>query len=103
MVQSLAEFFAAIFQEHAAGNWTSPASGIPHVDSPFVYTYCKTTGARVYEGNDLGWQHGLLSNLLLLQLAMQVQQAEEAQAMHTKPLTYHCICLLLNHQDKLAC
>jgi len=57
----------------------------------------------VYEENDLGWQHGLLSDLLLLQLAMQVQQAEEAQAMHTKALPYHCICLLLNHQANLAC
>ena len=57
----------------------------------------------MYEENDLGQQHGLLSNLLLLQLAVQVQQAEEAQAMHTKPLPYHCICLLLNHQAKLVC
>ena len=102
-MQSLAEFFAALFQEHAAGNWTSPARGIPHVGSLFVDTYCKTTRARVYERNDLGRQHGLLSDLLLLQLAVQVQQAEEAQAMHTKPLPYHCICFLLNHQAKLVC
>jgi len=57
----------------------------------------------VYGENDLGRQHGLLSNLLLLQLAVQVQQAEKAQAMHTKTLPYHCICLLLNHQAKLVC
>jgi len=78
-------------------------AGVLDVGSAFVGTYSKRSRATVYEGNDLGRQHGLLSNLLLLQLAVQVQQAEEAQAMHTKPLPYHCICFLLNHQVNLVC
>ena len=45
-------------------------------------------------GGNLWRQHGLLCNLLLLQLRMQQQQAEDSQPMRTKALLNDCFHLL---------
>ena len=48
----------------------------------------------VWHGSDLDRQHDLGDGLFLLQLAVQVQQPEQPQASHSKPLLYYCLCLL---------
>ena len=44
--------------------------------------------------SNLWGQHGLLCNLLLLQLRVQQQQAEDPQAMRTKTLPNDCFHFL---------